>query len=73
MQLQWQIGDPEGTLDILIARTNKFKAGKQDTYQTMQTVPVEDGSASIQVDSSSFYKMVLEAPHNTLNRWLIVN
>jgi hypothetical protein len=37
-------------------------------------VPVTDGKARIDVKQfpSDFYKVVLEAPYNFLNRWIIV-
>jgi hypothetical protein len=36
-------------------------------------VPVSQGKASIDVTKlpSSFYKIVLEGKHNTLNRWIV--
>ena len=47
---------------------------KKDNYQLIQKVPVKAQKASIDVSQlpSSFYKVVIELPHNVLNRWVLL-
>ena len=58
---------------IYAATTNQFSTGGKDTYIELAKLPA--GTTSYTVDlrklpTSSFYKFVVVAPHNHLNRWL---
>lgn len=70
IDLQWNVMDPEGSLDILLTTTNKFKTGGEDQYKTVKTVPVDSKTATIKVEPSSYYKIVLQSPYNTVNQWI---
>lgn len=72
IDLQWDVLNPEGKLDILVTRTDNFKTGGTDQYQLKKTVSVDDKSVTIDVHESPFYKIVLEAPFNTVNRWEMI-
>jgi hypothetical protein len=63
-----------GTAKIWLATTNNFKTGGKDNYKLMGEVPVANEKATISVKDmpSDFYKIVIEAPYNFLNRWIVV-
>ena len=63
-----------GKAKIWLATTNHFKTGGKDDYKLMAEVPVANGKAMISVKDmpSDFYKIVIEAPYNFLNRWIVV-
>lgn len=73
LQVSWDILDKTGTAKIWLATTNHFKTGGKDNYKLVGTVPVASGSAKIDVRNkpAAFYKVVVELPHNYLNRWVI--
>jgi hypothetical protein len=74
IKLKWKVQDKPGKAKIWMATTNNFKSGMKDEYQLVKEVPVANGKATIDVSKnrSEFYKIVLEMPHNFLNRWIIV-
>jgi hypothetical protein len=74
VDITWKAVDPAGTVKVWLATTNAFKDGKPDTYKLMAEVPVTDQHAFISVKDqpSKFYKVVLEAPNNTLNKWILL-
>ena len=63
-----------GKAKIWLATSNNFKTGDRDDYKLMAEVPVANGKATISVKDmpSDFYKIVIEAPYNFLNRWIVV-
>ena len=66
--------DKKGMAKIWLATTNNFKLGDKDEYRLMKEVSVAGGKTTVDVNNipSSFYKVVLEMPYNSLNRWIIV-
>jgi hypothetical protein len=74
IDLQWQVLDPQGNVKIWVSATNHFQTGGTDQYTLLMEVPVKSGHASVDVKDlpAAFYKVVLEAPHNTVNQWLIL-
>jgi len=73
INIKWNVITKEGKAKIWLATTNKFKTGAKDDYKLMAEEPVGNGKASISVKNtpSDFYKIVIEMPHNFLNRWII--
>ncbi len=71
--VQWNVLDKKGKAKIWLSTTNHFKTAGKDTYKLVAEVPVAKGSAEINVKKipSDFYKIVIETPHNFLNRWVI--
>lgn len=74
LDLSWQVLDPKGEVKIWVSPTNNYKTGGKDSYQLMKKASVKSGKATVDVSSltSDFYKIVLEAPHNKVNRWVMV-
>jgi predicted AlkP superfamily pyrophosphatase or phosphodiesterase len=73
IQLQWQAIDKKGTMKIWMSQTNDFKTGGKDIYKLVKKVPVGQQEASIDAGEkvAPFSKIVLEAPDNTVNRWIV--
>jgi Type I phosphodiesterase / nucleotide pyrophosphatase len=74
IHVSWRALDKKGKVKIWLSQTNRFKDGGQDDYQLVREVPVglETYAFTVKYLPSSFYKIVLEGPKNTLNRWIIV-
>lgn len=74
IELSWKALQKKGTARLLISTSDQFKTGGKDEYTFVKNVAVKKGKATIDVAAmpSSFYKIVLETPYNTLNRWVIV-
>jgi len=73
LRLQWQAMEKTGNVKIWITSTNRFKTGGIDDYKLLAEVPVAKGSFQMpasSIPSGDMSKIVWEAPHNTMNRWL---
>ncbi len=73
LELRWTVLDPAGAARIYLSRTNEFREGRPDSYEYLRTVPVAAGKARIRLEEkpAAFYKVVIEMPHNLLNRWIV--
>lgn len=72
IQVKWQVVNKKGLMNIWASTTNNAKTGGTDQYQLLQSVPVSQGQATIPMTPPLPYvKIVLEAPYNTLNRWIV--
>jgi hypothetical protein len=62
-----------GKAKIWVAVTNNFKNGSRDNYRFAGEVNIDKEKAVINAGNSpdGFYKIVLETPNNTLNRWIV--
>jgi hypothetical protein len=74
IEIKWTAISKDGKAKIWLSTTNNFKTGGKDDYRLVTEVPVAKASAKIDVKEtpSDFYKIVIEMPHNFLNRWVIV-
>jgi predicted AlkP superfamily pyrophosphatase or phosphodiesterase len=74
IHVKWKAIDGNGEAKIFFATTNDFKKSGEDKYQLAGKIPIKSENYAFSVKNypSSFYKIVLEAPHNYLNRWVIV-
>lgn len=72
LDITWKVLDPRGKVKIWISPTNHFYEGGEDQYELKGEVPVSQGHITLSLEGmpSGFYKVVLEAPENTLNRWV---
>lgn len=69
----WKAWHEDGNARIWISRTNKFKDGEADDYELVEEIPLTSEEAVIDVSEipSDFYKIVIEGPHNLVNRWVL--
>ncbi|WP_316734611.1 alkaline phosphatase family protein [Pedobacter aquatilis] len=75
LDVSWKSLENTGTVKLWVTPTNNFKVGQADDYQLLAEVPVGDNHALVNVEKypSKFYKIVLEAKNNVLNRWVVLN
>ena len=73
IKISWKKKVNNGTAKVWFATTNNFKKGEKDNYRLLGEVPITKEQAVFNApeSSSGFYKIVLETPYNTLNRWII--
>jgi hypothetical protein len=74
IDVNWKALSANGNVKIWVTTTNNFKTGGKDDYELLAQVPVGARHAVLNVAKhpSSFYKVVLQAPDNTLNKWITV-
>jgi hypothetical protein len=75
LDISWKAMDKKGTAKIWVATTNNFKEGIPDNYQLLAEVLVinEHALVSVKNTPSNFYKVFIEAPYNSVNRWFVVS
>jgi len=75
IDVSWKSLEKKGNVKFWVTTTNNFKSGGKDEYQLLTEVPVSQGHVLLDVKKhpSSFYKIVLEAPDNTLNKWIFLD
>lgn len=79
IEIRWGVLDTRGTARVLVSTTNNFKDGREDKYTEMGRVPVSDGKFKFLISQASdlisqasdFYKILLVAPHNVTNTWVV--
>jgi len=73
IHVKWKAVAKEGNAKIWLATTNQFKKGGEDEYKLAATVPLAKQEADIDIknNSSFFYKIVIEAPGNMINYWIV--
>lgn len=74
IKITWKSTGGKGDVKIWLTTTNQFRNGGRDAYVLKATLPVSKEEAVISIDdnTSKFYKIVIEAPGNFLNRWIEV-
>ncbi|QCR22260.1 alkaline phosphatase family protein [Pontibacter sp. SGAir0037] len=74
LQLNWKALEKQGKVKVWVSTTNHFKTGGKDFYKLIKTVSLKDEKASIALADlpSDYYKIVLEAPHNMANKWVVL-
>jgi hypothetical protein len=62
----------KGKARVWLTTTNNFKSGTKDTYTLLGNVNIEKEHAEFNIKEKpdTFYKVILETPYNTLNRWI---
>jgi predicted AlkP superfamily pyrophosphatase or phosphodiesterase len=73
IQVRWKAVDKKGTMRIWLCRGDQYKTGGRDEYRLVKEVPVGQEGAILELTEPlpPLTKIVLEAPHNTLNRWIV--
>jgi len=74
IDVSWKALATDGKVKIRVSANNNYKTGTPDDYKLLAEVPLTSGHALIPVKDlpSTFYKICLEAPGNTANRWVIL-
>ena len=76
LAVEWTPIEVEGKVEILISTTNNFKTKGTDQYVSLGRVESKARKAEIKLpltlQNKKFYKVVLKAKNNTLNRWLVL-
>lgn len=73
ISIGWKAWHEEGNVKVWLTRTNEFQNGGEDEYELIKEVPLISGQTTIDVSGlpSDFYKIVLEGPYNSVNRWVV--
>jgi hypothetical protein len=73
LKINWKKKTNTGSAKVWLATTNNFETGETDEYKLLGEVPLAAERAGFKVKESAdgFYKVVLENPYNTLNRWIV--
>jgi hypothetical protein len=71
--ISWKANDKEGAVKIWLTTTNNFGKGSKDLYHLAGEVPLPNEKAEIDISKypSGFFKVVLEAKYNSVNRWVV--
>jgi hypothetical protein len=74
LDIQWKVGDPRGELKIYLTTTNNYQNGENDEYLLLESCKVAQRKITIDISKypSEKYKIVIEAPLNTINRWFVL-
>ena len=74
IDVSWKALDTKGNVKVYVTPTNNFKTAGVDNYKLMGEYPVAQRHALLNVKDlpSDFYKVVLEAPDNTANKWVVI-
>jgi predicted AlkP superfamily pyrophosphatase or phosphodiesterase len=72
--VQWTPLTEIGKAKIWLSTTNNFKTGGKDEYKLVKEMDLKDWQTEIDISTmpSKFYKIAIEMPNNTLNRWIIL-
>lgn len=72
IELTWDALDTKGDIEFFLTTTNLFKEGKNDEYTSVGTTKVLGGKFKLDKKfDEDFYKILVKAPHNWLNVWVI--
>ncbi|MBT1712424.1 hypothetical protein KK062_29550, partial [Fulvivirgaceae bacterium PWU5] len=74
IELTWGILDGAGKAEILVSTTNNVRDGKgDDTYTRVAEVPVSAGKYTFAQPETTFCKIIIKAPNNTISTWVVDN
>ncbi|MCE6988700.1 alkaline phosphatase family protein [Dyadobacter sp. CY323] len=71
--VSWKALNQEGNVKIWLTTTNHFAKGGKDIYHLADEINVANEKAEIDISKypSGFFKIVLEAKYNSVNRWIV--
>lgn len=72
LAVAWQPVSGKGKVKIWLSTTNNFRQGGQDQFVRVGKVPLAAGRTTLDLSKlpPGLYKVVLQAKHNTVNRWI---
>ncbi len=72
IEIHWEPVIETGSLDIYVSKTNDYGKGKADRYDKIATVGVKDKHYVMPTpEKGSLYKVLVKAPHNWANAWIV--
>ena len=73
LEISWKAYEKKGKARIWVTTTNAFKSGGTDQYTLLEDVKIKKEKATVNVNKlpGNFYKIVIETPHQRVNRWVI--
>ncbi|TCD25581.1 alkaline phosphatase family protein [Pedobacter psychrodurus] len=74
LDISWKALEKKGKVKIWLATSNNFKTGEKDNYHLLAEVDASQQHyfADLKDYPSTFYKLLLEAPDNMLNKWISI-
>ncbi|CCG98190.1 type I phosphodiesterase/nucleotide pyrophosphatase [Fibrella aestuarina BUZ 2] len=74
LHIGWKAFTTTGRVKVWLSTTNAFETGGADRYTLLGNVPITRQQAvfSVKTYPSSFYKIWLEGPANSVNRWVVL-
>ncbi|MEL7585182.1 MAG: alkaline phosphatase family protein [Prolixibacteraceae bacterium] len=74
VRLSWKVLDPDGEVEIWVSTTNQFKEGDSDHYQLVGKTETSKGEFTFDISQmkSTFYKILVKAPYNFQNQWVVL-
>lgn len=73
LTLTWDVADKSGSVEIYQSSTNNFAKGGKDDYSLLGKADLKDGQFKTAVTfPTGTTKLLLKAPHNWVNVWVIV-
>jgi predicted AlkP superfamily pyrophosphatase or phosphodiesterase len=74
LDITWKALNTKGNVKIWVSPTNNYKTGGTDDYKLLAQPSLNQEHVLVSVKDmpSAFYKVVIEAPGNTVNRWVII-
>ncbi len=72
LEITWKAYQRKGKAKILVTTTNEYKTGGKDQYTLLEDVKIKKEKVTVDVSKlpGTFYKVVIETPHQTMNRWV---
>lgn len=73
INVNWKAVIGEGNVKVWLSTTNHFEEGGRDLYYLMDEIPAGNERVTLDISKlpAGFYKIVLEAKYNNLNRWIV--
>lgn len=73
INVSWKAVTKEGNVKVWLSTTNHFEEGGRDLYYLMDEIPAGNERVTLDISKlpAGFYKIVLEAKYNNLNRWIV--
>ncbi|WPV01765.1 alkaline phosphatase family protein [Mucilaginibacter sp. cycad4] len=74
LDISWKALGKTGKAKIWLATTNYFKTGGEDNYHLLAEVDLAQQHyfADVKNYPSAFYKIIVEAPDNIVNKWVVL-
>ncbi|MEM8969504.1 MAG: hypothetical protein AAGE93_24010 [Bacteroidota bacterium] len=72
--VSWKAMEKEGKVKIWLSSTNHFKDyGKSDEYRLAGETFLSNEQLTVDLTEpqSTFHKVIIEGPHNTVNQWIV--